>query len=157
MPIPDPRLAGLVLSVLVIAIAGFLALRQLHECGERAPELSDADALHFARQDVRRIAGAAVMALLGLGILVGTHINPRAGGRPQRLLFAGVWLAVFLLITVLLGLAWRDWKATFAYARRHRRALAEERRAALAALPPLPPDLTNGGASTNGPPDEEFL
>ncbi|HEV3120455.1 MAG TPA: hypothetical protein VGY53_01065 [Isosphaeraceae bacterium] len=151
----DPSLASLVLSLVVIAIAAILAVWQAHERRERDPELSEDDALHYARQDVRRFAGAAVMTLLGIGVLVGTRINARIGGRPQRLLFAGVWLAVFLLIMILLVLAWRDWLATFAYARRHRRALAEERRNVFAALPPLPPDPVQGLPGTNGPPGED--
>jgi hypothetical protein len=153
----DPRLASVILAVAVIAVAGLLALRQFQERRNRAPDLSEADLLHFTRQDIRRFLGAGVMMLIALAILVGSRINPRVGGRPQRWLFAGVWLFVFMLITMLLILAARDWLATFTYARRHRRALADERREALAALAPEPPSTDEYEIGQNGPPSESNI
>jgi hypothetical protein len=77
---------------------------------------------------------------------VGSRIDPRQGGRPQRWLFAGVWLGVFLLITLLLVVAGIDWLATIAYARRQRIALAIEKRKALEPLVQKPTPPPNGKA-----------
>jgi hypothetical protein len=126
----DPSIPSLVLAAIVLAIAGLLAARQWTDRKNRGDERSAAESDHFARQDARRFVGAAIMALTALGIVIGSRINHRVPGVPQRL-FVATWIIVFVLIFVLLSLAWRDWMATFAYARRQRKAIAEERRALL--------------------------
>ncbi|HEV3163965.1 MAG TPA: hypothetical protein VGZ22_08020 [Isosphaeraceae bacterium] len=123
---------SLVIALFVIFAVAFLAWRQWRERQSRSPELSDADTDHFSRQDTRRLLGTIVLGLIAVGLVVGTRIplNPP----PSRLIrrfFAGVWMAVILLLLVALVLAWLDIKATRLYARRHRHAIAEERRAFL--------------------------
>ena len=120
------RNEGLALAVGVVAVAAYFAVRQWLDRRRRDPGLSPEDADHYARQDVRRWAGSVIMALLAVGLVVGTRIDIRAG-RPQRQLFSAVWLAEVVLLLVLPALALADWLATRRYARRHREALADER------------------------------
>jgi hypothetical protein len=117
---------SLALAVGVTVVAGALALRQRYERRHREPELSDADARHYARQDLRRAVVGLVMVLLALGVAVGSRIEPKLAGRTNPW-FLAIWLAVFVLLLVLLWLALLDWIATWLYARRHRRAIARER------------------------------
>jgi len=127
MALPQsPAAASLVVAIGVTIVAVVLALRQRRERGEREPEPSEADARHYARQDLRRALVGIVMVLLALGIVIGSSIEPKLGGRTNAW-FLGIWLAVFILIFALLWLAMLDWIATWLYARRHRRALARER------------------------------
>jgi di/tricarboxylate transporter len=127
MPPPQQTaVASVVLSSAVVLIAAILALRQYLERRGRGPDLSEADARHFARQDVRRALGLGVMLLLAVGLVVGSRLEPRIAGRTNPL-FLQVWLGVFFLIFVLLVLAMLDWLATRVYARRHRKAIFEER------------------------------
>jgi hypothetical protein len=118
--------ASIGLAIGLTVVAGVLAWRQRHERRHREPDLSDADARHYARQDFRRAIAGSVMLLLAPGIVVAARIEPKLAGRPN-LWFLAAWLAIFALIFVLLGLALLDWIATWRYARRHRRALARER------------------------------
>jgi hypothetical protein len=124
---PTTATVSLALAIGVTVVAGLLALRQRHERRQREPLLSDDDARHFARQDIRRAVVGVVMVLLALGVAVGARVEPKLAGRTNAW-FLAVWLAVFTLLLVLLWLALLDWVATWAYARRHRRALARERR-----------------------------
>jgi cation transport ATPase len=117
---------SLALAIGVTVVAGVLALRQRHERRHREAELSEADARHFARQDLRRALVGVVMVLLALCVAVGSRIEPKLAGRTNAW-FLAIWLAVFLQLFVLLWLALLDWIATWLYARRHRRALARER------------------------------
>ena len=90
------------------------------------------------------------MAVIALGIVVGSRINHRVAGGQHRV-FVWVWIGVFVLIFVLLILAGRDWLDTLGYARRQRKAIADERRdlfeleRSRRALP------TNGQAKPAGP------
>jgi hypothetical protein len=117
---------SLALAIGVTIVAGLLALRQRNERRHREPELSDADARYFTRQDLRRAVAGVVMVLVALGIAVGSRIEPKLAGRANPW-FLAVWLAVFVLLLVLLWLALLDWIAIWLYARRHRRAIARER------------------------------
>ena len=120
--------AGWALALGVSLVAALLAWRQWREGSGREPDLSDEDVVHFARQDVRRYTGAASMALIALAIAIGSSIDPLGGGGIHRI-FVAIWAGVIALILILIGLAGADWLATLAYARRHRRAIVEERRA----------------------------
>jgi hypothetical protein len=127
MPPPQQaEVASLVLATAVVLIAGLLGLRQFLERRSREPDLSEADARHFVRQDIRRALGVGVMLLLAAGLVVGSRLEPKVAGRTNPL-FVQVWLGVFLLIFVLLFLAMLDWIATRLYARRHRREIFDER------------------------------
>jgi hypothetical protein len=125
--------ASAVLAIVVSAIAVALMLRQRREGRERSDDLSEADLKHFAHQDVRRFAGGIVMLLIAVGLLIGSRMIDRIdlNQRLFRRLLAGVWGGVFLLTFVLLVLAMFDISATRIYARRHRRAIAQERQAFL--------------------------
>jgi hypothetical protein len=127
MPPPQQaEVASLVLSAAVVLIAGFLGVRQFFDRRSREPDLSEADARHFVRQDVRRALGVGVMLLLAVGLVIGSRLEPRIAGRTNPR-FVQVWLGVFFLIFVLLILAMLDWIATRVYARRHRREIFDER------------------------------
>lgn len=124
----DGELPGLALSLVVLAAAAFMARRQWAERGRRSTTLGEDDARHFARQDIRRFLGTALMAILAAGIAFGSRLGP-IRDRAEARFFARTWVAIAVLCAALLGLALADWLATHAYARRHRRALADERRA----------------------------
>ena len=127
MPTPQQTAAvSLAISIGVAVVAAVLAIRQWHERRNRDPDLSEADAVHFARQDRRRGLGVVVMMLLAIGLSVGSRIMPRVGVRANPL-FMETWLGVFLLVLILLVLAMLDWLATRLYARRHRQAMIRER------------------------------
>jgi hypothetical protein len=125
MRLSEPAVAILLASVVGL-IAAILALRQRYERGHRESNLSDLDARHFARQDLRRGIAAGVMGILAVGIVVGTHVEPKVAGKANPW-FLALWLTIFGLILVLLWLALADWLATWHYARRHHRAMARER------------------------------
>jgi hypothetical protein len=129
-------------------VALFLALRQWYESRAREPELSSEDRSHFKRQDVRRAAGIAVILILAVGLSIGTRIDPKIDGRANPG-FVEIWIAELALIVVLVILAVLDSLATFAYARRQRRALARERgkilRDALRRSNGAPPDPPAAG------------
>lgn len=120
------------LALIVLLALAFLGWWQWRERQKRDDRLSEADARHFARQDVRRLIGSVLLALVAVGVVAGTSIP--LGGHPSRLIrrtFAGVWLLVILLLAAALVLAWIDIKATRVYARRHSQAIDAERRAFL--------------------------
>jgi hypothetical protein len=133
MPMPiasDLASTGLWTSFGLALVALFLALRQWYESRARDPELSSEDRSHFRRQDVRRGAGIAVILILAAGLSIGTRIDHKIEGRPNPG-FIEIWVAELALLVLLVVLAVLDSLATLAYARRHRRALARERGAAL--------------------------
>jgi hypothetical protein len=103
------------LTAAVLAVAALLAWRQLAERRGRAQGMTAADRRHFARQDVRRLTGSGVMALIGLGIAWGAGIDPRGDGWSKRL-FLSVWLVVILLVFFLVMLALLDLLSTRLYA-----------------------------------------
>ncbi len=125
-PAHESAAVSLAISVGVAAVAVLLGLRQWHERRLRESDLSEADASHFARQDLRRGMGVVVMLLLAAGLSAGARVEPRLAGRANPL-FIQLWLGVFLLILILLILAVLDWLSTRLYARRHVRAMARER------------------------------
>jgi hypothetical protein len=121
---------SLILAAGVLAVAAYFAWRQWVERRRRGTQATRDDAIHFIRQDARRFLGSVLMALVAVGLCVGTRIDVRAGPS-QRLLFSATWLGVIALVGLLLILAMLDWLATRAYARRHRRALLAERLAVI--------------------------
>lgn len=127
---------SLVLSGLVLTAAGFLAVRQWLDTRDREGDGeeadSEADDRYHARQDVRRRRGIILMGLIGLTASTGYWINP-AAGRDQARMVVVAWVIIGFLLLVLVALAGLDWLHLVAYARRHRRQLAEERQALLEA------------------------
>jgi uncharacterized membrane protein len=114
------------LAIGLIAVVALLLAWQWAERRQRgAIDLPDDDRIHFRRQDVRRWVVAGALTLLAVGIHFGSRLPYKRGGRPNPA-FIEVWLAVFVLILVLLGLALADWLSTRAYARRHRTAIVRE-------------------------------
>lgn len=71
------------------------------------------------------------MALVAVGISVGSRMVVLKGDREAGRWFIRTWLAVGITLLGLLGLALIDWVATRAYARRHHRALLQDRRQVL--------------------------
>lgn len=126
-------MVSLLLALAVVAAAAFLAVRQWSERQVRSDDLPADDASYFARQDARRFLGAALLVLVALGLVIGSGISTVRANRPTRLTFVTIWSLEFLMLFVLLGLAWRDIRATGQYARRHRRAILDEHRAFVAA------------------------
>jgi hypothetical protein len=150
MPPANPLgFPSLVLSLLILSAAVFLEIRLRIDRRRREAAPSRADTEYYARQDVRRRRGILLMALIGLACSVGFWINPRAGRDEARLVFA-TWVVIGALLVIMLGLALLDWAATFAYARRQRRQLAQEREALINAYRP-PPSQAHP-PSGNGPP-----
>ena len=117
---PEIATASLVLSSLILLVAGLLGWREWSDRRARDPDLSPEDYAHFAGQDARRSLGIVVLVLLAAGVAVGSRTPHRVGNQanPQ---FAGIWLAVFVLIFVLLSLALLDWLALRVFAHRHPR------------------------------------
>lgn len=111
--------ASISLAVGVFSVSVALLFWLRFERANRDEDLSDADRLYYGRQDRRRNAGLAILLLLAQGIAISPQIDRRVAGRPS-LLFLAMWLFLFLLILVLLGIAFFDMIATRAYAKRHR-------------------------------------
>jgi len=118
--------ASLALAFGISLVALSLVLWLRLERSLRDEEMSEADRIHFSRQDVRRNAGLAILFLLAQGIAISPRLDPRARGRPN-ILFLLLWLAIFILLLVLLFLAFFDMAATRLYAKRHRDAILRER------------------------------
>ena len=149
-PAQQTAAVSLAISIGVTFIAVALGLRQWHERRQRETDLSGLDASHFVRQDLRRGLGVVVMLLLAVGLSAGSRLDPRLGGKANPV-FVDVWLGVFLLILILLGLAVLDWVATRLYARRHRRAMARERLEILRDEVKLHRQLDTGDGLSDGP------
>jgi len=149
-PAASATTASLVLTAVLLVLAAYFALRQWRDHRHRDPDLSEADADYFARQDVRRWLGSVVMVLLAAGIGFGTRINPRANPAARRL-FGWVWMGVIVLLLIWLILALLDWRAITAYARRHRQALAHERFAAFEEERRKQAARGNGRGNPDGP------
>ena len=124
-PSNDLPSASLALAAGISLIAAFLGLRQWYERRAREFDLSEADETHFARQDIRRVLGVAIMLVIVAILLVSSRLEPRINGK-ANLVFAELWVVVLALIVVLLMLALIDWLATRRYAARHRRAMIRE-------------------------------
>ncbi|HZW32994.1 MAG TPA: hypothetical protein VFF52_19925 [Isosphaeraceae bacterium] len=143
--------SSLVLSIAVAAIAVALGARQWFERAAREPSLPSEDRKHFARQDLRRWIGVALMLILAVGIFAGSRIPPSVPAFPMEegvrqgwqalagawiepvilsrvnLRFVLVWTGLILLLPALLVLALFDWLATRRYAQRQRRSMAHQR------------------------------
>jgi hypothetical protein len=120
------EVVSLLLSVLLVLIASALTYWLARERRHRDPVLSGPDANHFLRQDFRRGLVSFLLVLLAIGIVVGSRVEHRDGGRMNPR-FVLIWLGVFVTIAFLLLLALFDWLSTRLYARRHFRALVRER------------------------------
>jgi len=118
--------ASLALATGIFAVAVSLLFWLRYEREQRDENLSEADLDHFSRQDRRRNIGLAILLILAQGIAVSPQIDRRVAGRPN-LLFLLVWLAIFLLILLLLALAFVDLIATRVYAKRHREEILRAR------------------------------
>jgi hypothetical protein len=150
MPLDQQTAAvSLAVSILIVVVAALLVVWQWYERRHRATELSEADASHFARQEVRRWLVTVILILLAVGVTLGSRIELKVAG-PTNLLFFQVWLGVILLIFVLLCLAMLDWVSTRLYARRHRRTIVRARWAMIRAL--LRPQ-SHRGKGPGGPSD----
>ena len=76
MPLDQQTAAvSLALSILIVVVAALLVVWQWYECRHRATELSEADASHFARQDVRRWMVTVILILLAVGVTLGSRIE----------------------------------------------------------------------------------
>jgi hypothetical protein len=126
MPPPGPQLLGFVLAVTLVAVAVGFAYRQWLAGRDRDDNLSDADRVYFASQDVRRLIGSATMFVMALAMSAGLLIQPRAG-RTEFRIWVILWIGVLALAGFLLILALVDWYSVRIYAGRHRRALLAER------------------------------
>src|SRR5690349_16936282 len=126
MPLPADRHAegaSLILAGLILAIAAVLAWREHRDRRRRDPDPSPADARHFRLQDIRRMLGVVLMAALAVGLVFGSRLKPKAGGRTNPV-FVATWLILFVLLFGLLALALGDWIALRVYAGRARRSIA---------------------------------
>ena len=112
----DLASTSLMISLGIALIAVFLGLRQWYETQARESDLSEFDRAYFARQDVRRGLGVALMLILAAGLSIGARIAPRVNGR-ANLTFVEIWLGEIALLFVLIALAGLDWLATRRYAR----------------------------------------
>lgn len=116
---------GLWLALGLAAVAVALVAWQFADRRHRGDSPSEADRAHFRGQDARRWIVAGAVTLLAAGVYLGSHLPYRRDGRPN-LAFLETWLAVFLLILLLIVLAFLDWLATRRFARRHRGAIVRE-------------------------------
>lgn len=114
-------------SLALLILSAFLAYRQWVERRDRDPDIDKLDQRHFSVKDLRRWAGCLLMALIAGAMLATLTVDPRASRAAARLAL-GVWLAILLLLLALLSLAFWDWLANRAYAKRHRLALRDEQR-----------------------------
>jgi len=124
-PANDLPSASVAMAAGLCLIAIFLGLRQWYERKARDPDLSEADQIHFSRQDVRRGLGVGLMLAIALLVFVGARVEARDQGK-ANLVFFQLWVAVLALIGVLLTLALADWASTRTYARRQRKQLLRE-------------------------------
>jgi uncharacterized membrane protein (Fun14 family) len=140
---------GLILATGVLILSSIFAWRQWVERVRREEELSVADREYFKRKDRRRFLGTSILALIGIGMAVGSLIDYRASKvAGQR--FVAIWVGVAVLVCVSLVLAMIDWVANRDYALRHRRELAEARRALFEKSLVDPGPSHTGGSETNG-------
>lgn len=144
---------SLVLSIAISGIAVLLGILQWREHRSRGPSLTDPERKYFVLQDIRRAIGIVLLCILAPAIYVGSRLptrvtepahpgvtaaDPSDGDRipaasavhPNRL-FLAIWLAVFTIVSAVLGLALIDWISTRRYARRQRDALIREKVALL--------------------------
>ena len=97
--------------MLVLLAAALMAYRQRAERAKRPPASIVDDARYYARQDVRRFVGTALMLMLAAGLAIGSTLGP-IRDRVEARFFARTWVAVATLVGSLLALALADWLAT---------------------------------------------
>jgi heme A synthase len=77
MPLAQRTAAvSLALSIGIVAVAIVLLIWLWYERRDRDPELSEADAKHFKRQDFRRALVALILLTLAFEIFVGSPMEP---------------------------------------------------------------------------------
>lgn len=116
---------GIVIASGVLVLTAVFAWRQWAERRSRDEDLSADDLRYFSRRDVRRAIGNVILGVIGIGMIVGSLLNPRVPA--HQIPFLWVWLSIGVLALVLIVLALLDWSANLRYAARHRRLLIEER------------------------------
>lgn len=118
-------LVSLILAALVAASAAFLGWRQWRDHRARPADLSPLDESYFFRQDLRRLLGTIILALIAGAIVLGGSMPDRVNGRANQK-FIYLWTGIALMMVVLLVLATLDWVSTRLYAIRQRRKLTDE-------------------------------
>src|SRR4051812_11269819 len=99
---------GMGIAGALLALAAAFAWRQwVERAGRDVEGLSDEDARYFAGKDRRRFLGAALLAMMAVGMSAGLAINPRANRRSGEL-FVWIWAGVMALVCVSTVLAMRD-------------------------------------------------
>ena len=121
----DLEPASLILAAVILIVAALLGYREWLDREARFPDLSAEDISHFQRRDRRRSLGLSILCILALGIVVGSRTPIRVGLHTNPW-FLGIWLAIFGLIFVLLGLAFIDWVELRRFAQRKKTAIGRE-------------------------------
>jgi peptidoglycan/LPS O-acetylase OafA/YrhL len=110
-----------------ISVGLFLGLWQWYEKRARHGEMDSTEHEFFRRQDLRRWVGIGMMFLLAAAIfLVDTRAGSAAPQNARYFVQVANLLGLVGLILGLLSLALVDAMATYRYARRNRRVLANE-------------------------------
>jgi hypothetical protein len=147
---PNPLATpSLVLSVLVLAAATFLGVREWLERRGRDEDIGPGEEAHLMVRDVRRRAGIILMVVMGALASVGYWINPAAGRDDARRVFA-TWVAIGLIMIVMMVLASLDWLHTVRFARRARQDLASQRAEFLASVRQRLADRGDGRPDQSG-------
>lgn len=121
----DIELASLALASVVLLVAGLLGYREWLDRLARSSSLAAEDRDHYQRRDRRRSVGLSILCFLALGVVVGSRVPIRQGIHANPW-FLGIWLVIFGLIFVLLGLALVDWLDLKRYARQKKSAIGRE-------------------------------
>ncbi len=136
---------GIGLIVLLVAVAGYFGYRQRQTMQQlrHDTDLSQDDRRYLYQQVVRRLFSSVLMLVLA-AFLVGSYFLDMDAIRPvdaageltesakQSLrLITFYWIATLLVFLVVVVLAIYDMLATARFGARHRRQLADARRAAL--------------------------
>ena len=111
-------------SIGILLVALFLGLWQWFDQKSRAKDLNPDDCDFFGRQDRRRYRGVGVMLVLALLLPL---LSSNGLQQHWIRLYIFDFVVVCGLVVILLTLAFLDGLATRSYARRHIRALADER------------------------------
>ena len=121
----DIEPASLALGVVILVVAALLGSSEWLDRLGRPTVLADDDRVHLQRRDRRRSFGLSILCVLALGIVIGSRLPIRNGPRANPW-FLGIWLGVFCLILLLLGLALVDWVDLRRYAQRKKSAMGRE-------------------------------
>ena len=114
---------GLAIAAGVLALTMIFAWKQWGEWRDREADLSHDDTRYYRHKNIRRALGISILGWIGIGMIVGSLLDPKT----EKLTFLWVWLGVGVLVLLSILLAFLDWFANFSFAARHRRLLIEER------------------------------